>query len=320
MSHSKRLAVVVGAGSVKCAAAIGLFRVLAREGIDIDLLVGCSAGSIFTALTAVGHQSDVAQRIAEQLWTHDLTAARDNRALLSVLLPRLFGFNEHFGLRRDNRMMGRLRETFGLARLEELRIPLRVTATDFHTGEQVVFSSGGLVDAIRASISIPFIFKPWDIDGRLCVDGFVSDPLPVNVAISEGANIVVAMGFESPHQDQVHSPIRFAFQLSSIMTNNLMRSRYASHHLARYTEVIPVIPQFKEHIRLFDAAKIPHIIEQGELATEAIIPQLRRMLAAPVAAPEALFELRPSRQHQPAEEYVSPDRVGGLGCEPLKAG
>jgi len=276
--------VVIGAGSVKCAAALGLMRVLVREGIKVDLLVGCSAGAIFTALTAVGHQSDVAAEIAEHLWTHDLTATRDNRALLSVLLPRLFGFNEHFGLRRDNQVMGRLRQVFGMARLEELRIPLRLTATDFHSGEQVVFVKGSLVDAIRASISIPFIFKPWDIDGRLCVDGFVSDPLPIGVAIDEGAQIVIAMGFESPHQSEVHSPIRFAFQLSSIMTNNLMRSRYALHHLARYSEVLPVIPEFKEHIRLFDAAKIPYIIEEGERATEAIMPTLRAMIEAPSPA------------------------------------
>jgi NTE family protein len=75
--------------------------------------------------------------------------------------------------------------------------------------------------------------------------------------------------------------VRFAFQVSSIMTNNLMRSRYALHHLARYSEVLPVIPQFKEHIRLFDAAKIPYIIEEGERATEAILPRLREMLTEP---------------------------------------
>jgi NTE family protein len=281
----KRVAVVIGAGSVKCAAALGLTRVLAREGIAIDLLVGCSAGSIFTALTAVGHRSEIAATMAEQLWTHDLTAARNNRALLAALLPRIFGFDEHFGLRRDTRVMDRLRAAFGMTRIEELKIPLRVTATDFHSGEQVVFDEGSLIDAIRASISIPFIFKPWDIDGRLCVDGLVSDPLPVGVAISEGADIVLAMGFESPRQEEVRNPVRFAFQLSSIMTNNLMRSRYALHHLARYSEVIPVIPQFKEHIHLFDAGKIPFIIEQGERATEAILPRLREMLAASATAP-----------------------------------
>ena len=288
MSARKRVAVVVGAGSVKCAAAIGMTHVLVREGVPIDLLVGCSAGSIFTALTATGHHTEIASQLAERLWTHELTSTRDNRALLSALMPRIFGFNEHFGLRRDTRVLARLRDTFGAVRIEELRVPLRITATDFHTGDQVVFGEGDLVDAIRASISIPFIFKPWEIGGRLCIDGFMSDPLPVGVAISEGADIVIAMGFESPHQEHVGSPVRFAFQLSSIMTNNLMRSRYALHHLARYSEVIPVIPQFAEHIKLFDASRIPHIIDEGARATEAIIPRLRRMLAEPTEEPQAL--------------------------------
>jgi NTE family protein len=281
MGNGKRLAVVIGAGSVKCAAAIGLTRVLARERIPIDLLVGCSAGSIFAGFTAAGHRSEDAAEVAERLWTHDLTSARDNRALLAALMPRMFGFSERFGLRRDTHLMGRLREVFGATRIEELSVPLRVTATDFRSGEQVVFDEGSLVDAIRASISIPFIFRPWDIDGRLCIDGFVSDPLPVSVAIEDGADVVLAMGFESPHQEHVATPVRFAFQVSSIMTNNLMRSRYALHHLARYSEVLPVIPQFKEHIRLFDAAKIPYIIEEGERATEAILPRLREMLTEP---------------------------------------
>ncbi len=228
-----------------------------------------------------------ADRIA-RLWTHELTSTRDNRAILSALLPGIFGFSEHFGLRRDTRVLARLRETFGTTRIEELPVALRITATDFHTGDQIVFDEGNLVDAIRASIAIPFIFKPWPIDGRLCVDGFMSDPLPVNVAIDEGADIVVAMGFESPRQEHVASPVRFAFQLSTIMTNNLMRSRYALHHLARYSEVIPVIPQFPEHIRLFDAAKMPHIIEEGARATAAIVPRLKQMLATRNEEGEAL--------------------------------
>src|SRR5262245_57869750 len=144
MERKKRLAVVIGAGSVKCAAALGLIRVLDREGVKIDLLVGCSAGSIFAGLTAVGHDCDAAADIAARRWTHDLTAKRDNRALLSVLLPRMLGFNEHFGLRRDAGVMAKLRDAFGTRRLEELAIPLRVTATDFHSGEQIVFDEGNV--------------------------------------------------------------------------------------------------------------------------------------------------------------------------------
>ena len=184
--------------------------------------------------------------------------------------------------------MRRLGEAFGDQRVDDTRIPLFITATDFHTGEQVVLQRGRVVDAIRASIAIPFAFKPWEVDGRLLIDGFMSDPLPVGVAMREGANVIVAMGFESPYQTRVTSIGRFAFQMSSIMTNNLLRASFAFHGLAHHAEVIPVIPRFGERIRLFDTGKIPYIIDEGERAMEEQMPYLRRLLAAapaPAASP-----------------------------------
>ena len=62
-------------------------------------------------------------------------------------------------------------------------------------GEKVALSEGSLFDAIRASLAIPIIFPPWEVDGRLLIDGAVSDPLPIDVAIQDGADIIIAMGF-----------------------------------------------------------------------------------------------------------------------------
>jgi NTE family protein len=274
-----RVAVVIGSGSVKCAAALGLFKVLQREAIPIDMVVGCSGGALYAACVAIGFDIPTAERKTRELWTKEITAKRNTRALLRAVLPQVFGFDERFGLVDDRKVLERLRAAFGDARMEDAKIPLFLTATDFHSGEQAVFSKGLLVDALRASIAIPYIFQPWKIGDRTYVDGFLSDPMPIGVAIKEGADVIITMGFESPYQTRISSVMRFAFQLSSIMTNNLMRSRYALHHLARYSEVIPVIPQFEGHIGLFDAAKIPYIIAEGERATEAILPRLREMLA-----------------------------------------
>lgn len=285
---SKRsVALVIGAGSVKCAAAIGLARVLAREHIGIDLVVGCSAGSMFAALMAMGRTSDEVAATAARLWTRELTSARDARAMLSVVLPKLLGFGERFGMRSDRRVRRALAEAFGDARIEALETRLLITATDFRTGEQAVFDRGSLVDAIRASIAIPFIFSPSEVDGRLCIDGFLSDPLPIGPAVREGADIIIAMGFESNYQQRIDSPGRFAFQLSSIVTNNLLRSRYAFHNVAHHGEVIAIVPEFRERIGLFDTGRIPYIIEEGERATEAVLPHLVRMLDHPEAGEAA---------------------------------
>jgi NTE family protein len=275
----KRIAVVVGSGSVKCAAAIGLANVLHREGLKIDRVIGCSGGSLYASVMACGFDGATAAEMTGRLWTRELTSVKNRRALLSILMPRLFNFNAKFGMRSDRLIMRALRYAFEDRRIEDLPIPLHLTATDFHNGEQVVLSSGSLVDAIRASIAIPFLFEPVEIEGRLLLDGFLSDPLPVGVAIREGADIIIAMGFESPYQSEVKSPARFSLQLSSIMTNNLLRSNFSFHNLAHHAEIIPIIPQFRERVRLFDTEKIPMIIEEGERAAEAQLPYLRRMLA-----------------------------------------
>lgn len=275
-----RVALVIGAGSVKCAAALGLWRVLRREGIGLDLVVGCSGGSLYAAAIALGYAPEQATELSLRLFTREATGVRDRGALLRAAFPRLFGFHERFGLRDDRLVLAGIREAFGDRTFADAGIPLHIAATDFRTGEQAVLSSGDVASAIRASIAIPFVFAPYEVDGRLLVDGFMSDPLPVGVAIKEGANVIVAMGFESPYQTRVTSVGRFAFQMSSIMTNNLLRASFAFHGLAHHGEVIPVIPKFAQRIRLFDTDKIPYIVEEGERAMEAQMPYLRRLLAA----------------------------------------
>jgi NTE family protein len=288
----RRVAVVIGSGSVKCAAALGLINVLEREGIGLDMLVGCSAGALFAAIIAAGHSTAKAAEMTRTLWTEKITARRNRRALLAALFPRLFGFDSEFGLRSDALVLQRLRDVFGDARIEDMRIPLYLTGTSFDDGSLATFARGSVVDAIRASIAMPFLFKPWRIDGRLYLDGYMADPLPVGVAIREGADVIVAMGFDSPYQSTVNSAGRFAFQVSSILSNNLLKSQFAFHGLAHHAEVLSVIPTFRSRIRLFDTGKIPEIIEDGERAAEEQLPYLRRLLAAQAvgsrgAAPQA---------------------------------
>jgi NTE family protein len=275
-----RVALVIGSGGVKCAAALGLLDALRTAGVEVDMMVGCSGGSLYACVAALGFTLEEAKEATLKLWTREVTARRDRRALLQLLFPRTFGFSERWGLRGDALILERLRAAFGERTFADARIPLFLTATDFHTGEQVVLSQGPVVPAIRASIAVPFIFAPYRVDGRLLVDGFLSDPLPVNVAMREGASVIVAMGFESPYQAAVRTPARFAFQLSSIMTNNLLKSRFAFHNAAHHAEVILVVPEFGRRVGLFDTWKIPYVIDEGRRAAERHVPYIRRLLGA----------------------------------------
>lgn len=288
--RGRRVALVLGAGSVKCAASLGMYRLLQREGIEVSMAVGCSAGALYASMIALGYDAETMAEQTRRLWTKEITARRDRTGMLRAAFPGLFGFKaQQFGLRDDSLIMKRLRQAYGDRTFADARIPLYVTATDFANGEMVVMKEGRLIDAIRASIALPFAYRPHVVDGRTLVDGYLADPLPVGVAIREGADVIVAMGFENPYQERVKSAGRFAFQVSAIMSNNLLKAMFAFHGLAHHSEVIAVIPEFKQRVRLFDTEKIPYIMDEGEKCMAEQLPYLRRLLdaapAAPVVAP-----------------------------------
>lgn len=286
-----RLALVIGSGSVKCAAALGLWKVLQQEGIPVDMFVGCSGGSLFAASMALGHSVDECIDRTHRLWNRQITEKRHWPSILKALLPGLFKFDERFGMVSDAALLDRLEQVFAGGTFAETRTPLYIVATDFHTGEQVTLAEGSLLDALRASVAIPFIWSPWPVNGRLLIDGGLSDPLPVDVAIREGANIILAMGFENPQPRRVKSISRFAFHMSGIMSKNLFEANFAFHTLAHHAEIIPILPEFNREISLFDVDQIPAVIAAGERAAMEQIPYLRRLLAENWAG-----QYEPSRQ------------------------
>lgn len=273
------VSLVIGSGSVKCAAAIGVVKALNAEGIGIDRVVGCSAGAVIGSLVAMGFSAEKVQQISVHMMGQEVTSQRNLMGRLQALAPRLFGFSlDKFALTDDKTLMSRLHQYFGKMKIEDAPIPLHITATDFSNGDLVEMSSGNLVEAIRASIALPYIFTPVRREGKLLIDGYLSDPLPVSVAMKHGAGVIVAVGFESVYQEKIASVDRYAFQLSSILSNNLLKSRLAFHSIAHHSEVLTIIPEFKQRIRLFDTAKIPYIIDEGERAAVEQMPYLRQLL------------------------------------------
>jgi NTE family protein len=274
-----RLALVIGSGSVKCAAGLGLYRALQREGISPDLVVGCSGGGLIVSTIALGYSASDIETLMLKLWTRETISKIDPHSLLRIILPRWFGFNENFGLIDDRLLLKSLRDTFGDTKIEETSIPLYLVATNVWNGEKVVIHQGSMVDALRASIASPVIFRPWPVEGQLLYDGAMSDPMPVDVAIREDAGVIIAMGFESPYHAQMHSLMSYLLQMTSVWNNNLLHSSFAFYNLAHHAEIIPIIPQFQKRIDFADTHLIPYIIEEGERATNLHMPYLKRLLA-----------------------------------------
>jgi NTE family protein len=281
-----RLAVVLGSGGVRSIAGLGLLEALREAGLKPDLIVGCSAGAIFGAVAAAGHDPAEGLALAMRLWTAEITRTPQRLAVAKMVLPRIGGFDPDFALRDDRLVLDRLRQAFGQQTLESLPLPLRVTATDADTGETVELREGRVVDALRASIALPFMFSPKLIDGRRLTDGFLTNPLPVSAA--RDALTVVALGVEAPMPSRIDRPARLLARVTSTMTNSLMQARVAAAR-AEGMQLVTVIPKPHRRIGLFDTDAMPELVELGRQSAREALPAIYAALhAADRDAPASL--------------------------------
>lgn len=273
-----RTALVIGSGGLKCLASIGLLKVLHRERIIPDVIVGSSGGSLFGAVFAAGEHPDNIEQLALKMWQKKEFRDIKYYDILKLFFPKYLRYSEMFGLIRGDRIEKIFRDYFGDTTFEKTKIPLKIVATDFFTGSEIVLENGSIAEAVRASIGIPIFFQPKKIAGRTLIDGGISNPLPVDVAIRYGADIVIAMGFESPTYRKLDSPIKTLLHLVGVSINNLMIANQAIHTMAHHYEILLIYPNLSDSIHFFDIEKIPELIKLGEEATIQELPNIRSAL------------------------------------------
>jgi NTE family protein len=276
--RSPSVAVVLGSGGLKCAAAIGLWKVLERAGISPGLYVGCSGGSIYAAGMALGMSAAEGEEYTRTLWERGLRTGIRYSALAKLLLPGGRRRLETFGLLDDRPAQEVFRTLYGERTFDDVRTPLTLVGTDLHSGERVLIGEGRIRDAVRASVALPLLLAPWRVGGRLLVDGGGTDPLPISVAIREGADLIIAIGFESPLQARLDTIRGLVSQTSCIAMNALTRSTFSFYNAVHHAEIVPVLPTFEGAVSLRDAARVPYLIEQGERAAEEALPHIQRSL------------------------------------------
>jgi NTE family protein len=115
---------------------------------------------------------------------------------------------------------------------------------------------------------------------RLLVDGFLTGPLPIGVAIQEGANIILAMGFDTKKQAPFNSITNYIMNLIGIMSNNLLHATIAFSNLAHHDEIITIVPDLADDIHLFDVERVPEIIAAGEIEAEKHLDYIKRCIEA----------------------------------------
>lgn len=176
-----KIGLALGGGFARGMAHIGVLKVFEEEKIPIDFVGGTSIGAAIGAAYCSGVSARELQEIAAILKFSDFARWTISR----------------MGLCSNDRLGVLLRKLLKVYTFEELRIPLAVSATDFLTGESVVFTSGPLIDPVRASCAYPGVFLPVNVNGRLMVDGLLAHPVPATPLKQMGADRVAAVYFNS---------------------------------------------------------------------------------------------------------------------------
>ena len=171
------IGLALGGGFARGMAHIGVLKVLEEEGIPIRVVAGTSVGALIGAAYCSGLSIEELEKVA-----HSVRFTTFARWTVS-----------RYGFATNDRMVSFLNRTLKVKTFEELRIPLGVSATDFNSGEGVVFHSGSIIDPVRASCAYPGMFLPVNIRGRWLVDGMLSYPVPTRPLREMGAQRVLAV-------------------------------------------------------------------------------------------------------------------------------
>ena len=175
----RKVGLALGGGG-RGMAHIGVIEVLEREKIHIDMVAGTSAGAAIGAFLAQGKNADDMKVLARS-WNW-----KQRAQIIDLALPKS-------GFIAGKRAKKFLKSIIGNVEFSELRLPFACVATDVMTGEEVVINQGSVLEAVRASISMPIIFSVVKWQGRYLVDGGLVDPVPVSVLKDMGADFIIAV-------------------------------------------------------------------------------------------------------------------------------
>jgi NTE family protein len=287
-----RVALVLSGGGARGIAAIGVMRVLEQNNIPVDLIVGTSIGSVIGGLYAMGYSTDQLQLLADTTNWDDLLSYSDDskrRDLFldqkivrdkSILVLRFEGLEpvlpQAFSTGQRLSMYLNLLTLQGLYHpdpsFDDLRIPFRAVTTDLLTGKKFVINSGDMTEALRASMAIPLLFNSMPRDSMQLLDGGLLDNLPVDVAIAEKADIVIAVDMVSPlrPRSKLNAPWEIADQITTIMMQE-------ANKLARAKADVVITPRLGNHLAS-DFTGIDSLITAGEYSTQELIPALKKLI------------------------------------------
>ncbi|MDZ7840299.1 MAG: patatin-like phospholipase family protein [Gammaproteobacteria bacterium] len=184
MTRKTSVSLVLGSGGARGLAHIGVIEWLEENGYEITSISGSSMGALVGGIYAAG-----------ELETYKLWVTALARSDVVRMLDLSFGWS---GLLKGERIISKLRDLIGDREIQDLPISYTAVATDIERGKEVWLSRGSLFDAIRASIAVPLVFTPYEINGRKLLDGGLLNPLPVAPTLRDQNDITIAVNVDAP--------------------------------------------------------------------------------------------------------------------------
>ena len=190
----KKVALALSSGGPRGFAYIGAIEELESRGYVISSIAGTSIGSLIGGIYAAGKLPEVKQ------WLFDLDVWK-----VFTLMDISISLNH---LVKGDKVIEALKEIVPDTNIEDLKIPYKAIATDFYTGEEVIFDRGNLFQAIRASISIPSLFRPAKIGDRTLIDGGIANTMPLNRVERTSGDILIGFDVNEVDVDSIRAIIR----------------------------------------------------------------------------------------------------------------
>ncbi len=282
----ERIGLVLSGGAARGLAHIGVLKALEEQGVTIDAIAGTSMGAVVGGLYAAGYRIAELETLAIELnWQRALSDAppredipfrrkQDDR---DFLVKQKLSFRDDgslglpLGVLQGQNLALLLEKLFArvgaLEDFDQLPIPFRAVAADIASGETVVFSQGHLALAVRASMSIPALLTPVEVDGRLLVDGGISSNIPVDIARQMGVDRVIVVDIGSPLAST--ESLRTVFDILNQSVSLLTRRNSEAQLATLQVDDILVQPMLAG-FGVTDFSRAQEMMDAGYRATDAL--------------------------------------------------